>query len=382
MSTTGRPEAETTAASDIADRLRAAEFVRLVAAQTGDGVAAAGLLADALSACDTPFQTSVVGLPAATASDTDADLTVALGRPASDAAAVLGADGQSASQTAYAVAQQLSTVDPTLALAGTIASGRSINSELLGAAEDSELGRRPGIAGPSDDPADALAHSTLVHATFSGDREAAASAVADLDLTEPLTEDDRQRLASLVALAVAGDDAVTERGTVAVERFLRPHVGGPFETVGGFADVLTATAREQPGLGLALALGGGDHEQALSVWRAHGREAHAGVRTASTGRYDGLFVAQCEAGETPPVGTIARLLCAYRSPEPVVLAVGAGVAEARAVVGDDGPPQDIGATVREAATRIDGTGDGTAVRGRATYDVGQTEFVAAFREAL
>jgi hypothetical protein len=381
MSTTGRPEADTPAASVLADQLRAAEFVRLVAAQTGDGVAAAGTLAEALSACDVPFQTSVVGLPASAASETDADLTLALGRPSTNAATELGTGGQSASQTAYAVARELGAADPTLALAGAIASGRQIGSEMRGAAEDHGLDRRPGIAGPGVDPTEVLTHSTLVHAPFSGDRETAASAVADLDLTEPLDEGDRQHLASLVALTVAGDDAVTERGTVAVEQFLRPHVGGPFETVGGFADVLAATAREQPGLGLALALGGGDREQVLSAWRAHGRDAHANVRNASTGRYSGLFVAQCEAADTPPVGTIARLLCAYRSPEPVVLAVGEGIAEARSVVGDD-EPHNVGATVREAATRVDGDGDGTAVRGRATFDVTPTEFVAAFREAL
>jgi hypothetical protein len=380
MSTTGRPDAETPAASDIADRLQAAEFVRLVTARTGDAVAAAGLLTQALTACETPFQTSVVGLPASTASETDTDLTVGLGRPANETAIGTGVD--SASQTAYTVARQLGAADPALALAGAVSSGRPVGSDLLGAAEDSGLSPRPGIASPGVDTADALAHSTLVHAPFSGDRDAAAQAVTDIDVTAPLDEDDRQRLASLVALSVAGDDDVTERGTVAVEQFLRPHAGGPFETVGGFADVLAATARERPGLALGLALGGGDHEQALSVWRTHGRDAHAGVRTASTGRYDGLFVAQCEAEETPPVGTIARLLCAYRSPEPVVLAVGDGVAEARAVVGDGGPPQDIGATIREAATRVNGAGDGTAVRGRATYDVSPTEFVAAFREAL
>lgn len=380
MSTTGRPEADTPAASDLADRVRAAEFVRLVPAQTGDGVAAAGLLADGLSACDSPFQTSVVGLPAATASETDADLTVALGRPSSDAETVLGTGGQPASQTAYAVAQQLGTADPTLALAGTVASGRQVDGDLLGAAEDGGLDRRPGVAGPGVDPADALAHSTLVHAPFSGDRETAVQTVADLGLTDPLAEEDRQQLASLVALTVAGDEGVTERGTVAVERFLRPHVGGPFETVGGFADVLAATAREQPGLALALALGGGDQEQALSVWRAHGRDAHAGVRTASTGRYSGLFVAQCEGSDRPPVGTIARLLCAYRSPEPVVLAVADGVAEARAVVGEQ--PQHVGTAVHEAATRVGGAGDGTAARARATYDGTPTEFIAAFREVL
>lgn len=381
MSTTGRPEADTPAASDLADQLRGAGFVRLVAAQTGDGVAAAGLLADPLSACDTPFQTSVVGLPASAASETDADLTVALGRPSSEAETVLGTDGQSAAKAASAVAGQFGSADPTLALAGTIASGRQVDGDLLGAAEDGGLDRRPGVAGPGVDPAEALAHSTLVHAAFSGDRETAAQAVADLGLTDPVDEGGRQRLASQVALTVAGDDAVTERGTVAVERFLHPYAGGPFETVGGFADVLAATARERPGLGLALALGGGDHDQALSVWRAHGRDAHTSVQNASTGRYNGLFVAQCAGSDRPPVGTVARLLCAYRSPEPVVLAVADGVAEVRAVVGGD-KAHDVGVAVREAATRVDGAGDGTAVRGRATFDVTPTEFVAAFREAL
>jgi len=392
MSATGRSEADAPAASDVAARLQSAGFVGLTAAGTADGVAAAGLLANALEACDVPYQTSVVPLPEAATSGTDADVRLALGRPAGPEETALGDEGRSASAAAFEVAAELAAPDPALALAGAIGAGRVPGSELPGAATESGLDRQPGIASPGVEPVDALAHSTLVHAPFSGDREAAAEALAGLDRSAATDADAGQQLASAVALAVAGDQAATERATVAVERFLRPLAGGPFETVGGFADVLAVTARERPGLAVALALGSGTDETALSVWRDHGERAHDAVRRASTGRYDGLYVARDAAGdEHVPVGTVARLLCGYRSPEPVVLVVSDGVAEARVTtIGGDvaGSPSEgdgtiaVGDAMDRAAQQVDGAGGGTPVRGRATYDVSPTAFVAAFREVF
>jgi len=390
MSTTGRTEARATPTDEVRRRLRSAEFVRLVAAGTGDAVAGAGLLANALDACGTPYQTSVVQLPAPATSDTDADVTVSLGRPAEADGAALGTTDGSAASEAFEVATELATPDPALAAAGTIAGGESPGETLLAAAGDRGIERRPGLATPVPDPADGLAHSTLVHAPFSGDVEASAASVADLDLPEDLDQDARQRLASFVALTVASDQAATARGTVAVERFLRPLAGGPLGTLGGFGDVLAATARECPGLAVLLALGHPDREAALAVWREHARRAHAVVRDASTSRYDGLYVARAAADGAVPVGTVARLLCSYRSPEPVVLVVADGVAEARAAVtrgpGSEAAPAgerpDVGVAIARAGGQVDGEGAGTATRGRATYDVSPTEFVAAFREVL
>jgi hypothetical protein len=186
----------------------------------------------------------------------------------------------------------------------------------------------------------------------------------------------RRRVASLVALAVAGDEDATPRGAEAVERFLRPCAGGPFGTVGGYADVLDALARTRPGPAVALALGAGDRETALEAWRAHGRRAHAAIRAATTGRYDGLYAVRC--GDEAPVGTVARLVRDFRSPEPVVLVVAGGEA---AAVRTPGATADVGTAVATAATAVGGTGDGTAMRGRARFDAEDPEFVVAFREA-
>ena len=385
MSTTGRSEADAPAASDVASRLENAAFVRLLAARTAGGVAAAGLLADVLDDCGVPYQTSVVGLPAAATNGTDTDVTLALGRPAETGQTAIGTGGDPVATAAYDVAAELGSPDPVLALAGTIGSGHVPGSDLLGDVTECGVERRPGIAAPGVDPTDALAHSALVHASFSGDREAAAETLASLELPETLDADARKQVASAVALAVAGDQSATERGTHAVERFLHPLAGGPFGTVGGFGDVLAATARERSGLATTLALGGGDTETALSVWRDHGMRAHDAVREAATGRYDGLSVARATATDgAVPVCTVARLLRAYRSPEPVVLVVADGVAEARAAgVGPDTTdPAGIGRAMAEAAAQVGGDGAGTATRGRATYDCSPTEFVAAFREVF
>ncbi|PSP39787.1 hypothetical protein BRC66_04555 [Halobacteriales archaeon QH_2_66_30] len=386
MSTTGRSEADAPAASDVASRLESAAFVRLLAARTAGGVAAVGLLAGALDDCGVPYQTSVVGFPAAAANGTDADVTLALGRPAETGQTAIGAGGDPAATAAYDVAAELGSPDPVLALAGTIGSGRQPGSDLLGDVTERGVERRPGIAAPAVDPADALAYSTLVHAPFSGNREAAAETLGGLEVPEPLDADARKQVASAVALAVAGDRSATERGTHAVERFLHPLAGGPFGTVGGFGDVLAATARERPGLATMLALGGGDTETALSVWRDHGTRAHEAVREAATGRYDGLSVARATATDgAVPVCTVARLLRAYRSPEPVVLVVADGVAEARAASVGSTLPDDaagIGRAMATAAAQVGGNGAGTATRGRATYDCSPTEFVAAFREVV
>jgi hypothetical protein len=226
---------------------------------------------------------------------------------------------------------------------------------------------------PTTDRVDGLAHSTLVTGPFSGTVESAGELLADID-GDPTDEGTHRTVGSLVALAVAGDPEGTDRGAEAVERVLRPYVGGPFETIGGYADVLDAVARERPGLAVALAVGGADTETALRTWRDHGRQAHAALQNAKTGRYDGLFVVRCDG--PAPVDTVARLVRDFRSPEPVVLVVGDG--EAAAVGPGDAA---VGETTRTGALAVDGEGGGTPTRGRARFDADETEFVLAFREA-
>ncbi len=376
MSATGRPDGTAPGAGDVAADLREAGFVRLVAGASGDALAALGTLAATLDAAGTPFQATIAALPAGVDRATDADLTLALGRPAAAADAALGPGGVT-SRVAYDVAREVGPAgfqpDPALALAGAVAAG-SVPADLAEAGERAGLERRPGIAGPTGDPVDAVAHSTLLHAPVSGDRERTADLLAGVEAGA--TEDDtRRRVASLVAAAVAGDANATARGAEAVERVLRPYAGGPFATVGGYADVLDALARTRPGLGVAVVLGAGDREAALAAWRDHGRRAHRVVREATTGRYDGLLAVS--HGDAP-VGTVARLVRDFRSPEPVVLAVTDGEAAAVRTADAD---LDLGATM-DAAADAAGTGGGTPVRGRAVFDADPTEFVVAFREAL
>lgn len=351
--------------SSAADTVSAADLVRLVAAGTGDGVAAAGLLAAVCEHRDVAYQCSVEPLPDPAGRDTTADATVALGRPARRADVVLGTT-RSASAAALAVAREFDTVgdrETILALAGTLAAGRPPGEGLLGAAET--LDRRAGIALPTDRP-EALARSTLLCGPFSGDPDRARELLAG-------TDSGRER-ASQVALSVAADEALTARGAERVTDLLCPYLGGPVGTVGGYGDVLDALARTDPGRALALALG--DDIEVLPTWRETGGEIHATLADARTGRYDGLFVARYPDGA--PVGAVARLLETYRSPEPATLAV----AGKRCVLRSRDPSVDAGRAVETVAAELGGTGAGTPTRGRARIDAEPSEVVLTTREAV
>lgn len=324
MSTTDRPDASAPAES-LAAAVRDAGFVRLAATPDGDALAALGVLARACRAIDRPFQASVSRFPPT--SGTEADVAVSVGADAADWDVSLTAEPLAV--TADAAARELvgatgadadASADPVLALAGAVASGATPGRDApLFEAAESHLERRPGVALPVADLADGLAHSTLVHAGFSGDPEAAAAALGDLDLPADPDADAHRRLASMVALRSVEDAAA--RAGDAVELALRPYAGGPFETLGGYADVLDACARVAPGTGVAIAIGHAP-EGALDAWREHGRAAHVGLRHAETARHDGLFVVRADPGA--PLGTVARLAHGYRSPEPLVAAYGDG----------------------------------------------------------
>ncbi len=417
MSTTGRP-AEAAPAASVAAALRDAEFVRLVACADGDALAATGLLAGALTDAGVPFQAGVARTGGAVSRRLDAadgqPLAVGVDATGADADAAdadatdtttLVREDHSASITAFEAARELGAdPDPVLALAGAFAAGQrpgeGDTAPLLEAATDAgSVERSPGVVVPTDDAANGLAHSTLLHGAFSGrpdeaeelvaDARAGAEEESDGDSTadgdapgeddtpaDPLdTESGRRRLASLVAVETAGDDTASERAAVAIERALRPHAtpDGPFATLGGYAEILDALAREQPGTGVALALGGDCRTAALSAWRDHARRAHEGLREATTGRYDGLFVARVEEA---PVETTARLLADFRSPEPAVLVVADGEA---AVVArpDAAAPID---PMWEAAESLDGDASVGPRGGYATFDGEADAFVTAFRE--
>jgi hypothetical protein len=370
MSTADRTEVSTPAASDVAAACREAGLVRLVGTADGDALAAVGVLARALRAAEIPFQASVTRTPRIT-NETDADVTVTVGVEGGDIALI----DPVVSTRAYAAARELGDADPVLALAGVVAAGGVPGDDGVGLLEAADLPRRPGLSVPVTDRADGLAHSTLFHAPFSGDVTAATEALAELDIAadaDDLDDTARRRLASFLSLSVVRD--APTRAATAVQRALRPYVGGPFETVGGFADVLDAVARERPGTGVALALGHDATRSALDAWRDHSRRAHETLIADQTARYDGLFVVRGDG----PVETVARLARDYRSPEPVVLALGDGEA---AVAAD----REVTSPLRTALSALEGesspVGRGTTAYARLD-GVDRTELVTQLRGAL
>jgi hypothetical protein len=386
---TARPAAETADGETVARRLREAPFVRVLARADGDSLAASGVLARACRALDVPFQ--IRTRPTATATDdtgtTDDDtLVVAVGQEAATADLVVGGEPTPASVTADAAARALGTdPDPVLTLAGVVAretvpGDAGSDAVLDDAVETGAVERRPGVAVPVADLGDGLAHSTLAHGPYAGEVERLRADLAELDLPAELADDDHRRLASLVAVQTATAAEATPRAAEAVERLLRPYAtpDAPFATLGGYADVLDAVARERPGTGVALALGHDARESALAAWREHALVAHRALREATTGRYDGLFVARVEHEVAhATLGTVARLCRDFRSPEPTVLVVGDEHAAAASV-----DPVGVGRALSTAVAEYDGRAGGTTRTGDARFEAPTKEFTAAFREAL
>ena len=322
---------DTAPAPDALARVLAeAPFVRLVATDDGDALAAAGVLARALRTCSVPFHLRVAADPHPEPSDDDRAVVVGADRGPH---AVAGTRVP-VSVTAFAVARALGAdPDPVTALAGVVAAGSTPGGDgsdaVLTAAESAGLvAQRPGVAVPTAAVVDDLAASTLVRMPYSGDRDAVHTAVASLELPAEPGADAHRRLASLVAVDVTtATDASTESAT-AVERALGPYAIAtddvPFETVGGYADVLEALAREAPGTGVALALSVAPDDDlvaaALDAWRTHGTTAHAALDAATIGRYDGCAVFRVDTTQ-PVLPTVARLARDFCSPEPVAIAV-------------------------------------------------------------
>lgn len=384
----------------LASVLADASFVRLVASDDGDSLAAAGLIAKALRTNATPFQVRIdrdPGPDGAEGGQADArrepdDTAIRIGTMAGDHA-VPGVD-RPASTTAFAVARELGDdPDPVLALAGVVAAGSvpgtDGSGDALAVAESGDVvRRRPGVAIPIADPADGVSASTLVRTSYSGDPEATRAALAELGLPASLDDEAHRRLASLVAVDVVGAESASDRAASAVERALRPYAiervepAAPFATVGGYADVLEALAHEEPGTGVALALADDPSDElrsaALDVWRTHGVDAHRALDGATTGRYDGCVVTRIDA-TSATLPTIARLVRDFRSPEPVAIAVDEAAGEIAVSAVD---PLGIEAVCRGVAREFDGDGWGTETRGGVSVSNDTTEALAALREAL
>jgi hypothetical protein len=369
MKATDRPEEEASPGDDgIAAAIREAGLCHLVATAHGDGIAAAVMLAGGCTAAGTPYHVSIIRtrkeLRSRIASaDPDAE-TIVIGADTSETSTITG---HPISSRAYEVASTLgATPDPTLAMAGIVAAGFDPAETAPTLLERAGAEPTAGVAIPTEDPADGLAHTMLVHADFSGKRERVAE---ELDA---LSENpDPRRVASLLALAVAGSETASERSATAIERAIHPYeIPGPFETVGGYADVLSALAPRSPGLAVALAMAGEGQEAALSAWRERAVRTHEAIRSADVERYDGLLVARADG----PVAPVARLLRDFRSPEPAVLAVRDGEAAIVAV------ESDAAASIETAAETVDGSGLESGTRGYARFAPSETDaFVDAVR---
>jgi len=382
MSTTGRSEAAD-AVADLATDLASAGFVRVLARADGDALAAAGVLGRALSTLEVPFQVGVAPTAADrrrradAATDADDATTVLIGATPGADATELPEAGRPASAAAAALVGEVGVEPaPELARAGVVAAGADPDAVAVHGEVDFE--RDPGLAVPTDDLVDGLAHATLARGPFSGDRTAAADLVAAVEAADDPDEETRRRLASAVAVEASGD-AAAAGADGGVDRLLRPRrtPAAPFETLGGYADVLGATAATAPGLGVALALGHDVRADALSAWREHGRGVHAALDDARTSRYDGVFVAQTSGA--PPVRATAELLVRTDSPEPTALVLGDGEAGV-AGTGD----VDLREPIRAAASAVDGAADAAPTRGYLAYgtDADVTQLLSAFREAL
>jgi hypothetical protein len=369
MEATDRPEsAATPGERGIAATVREAGLCHLLAAANGDAIAAAATLAGGCAAAGTPYHVSAVRtreeLRSRLASVGENAEAVVVGTDAPDTPA---ASGRPVSGRAHEVATELgATPDPALALAGLAAAGADPADAAPDLLERAGAEAAAGVAIPTGDLADGLAHTTLVHADFSGERSRVAAELEALG-----GDSDPSQVASLLALAAAGPEGAPARSAAAIERAIHPYrIQGPFATVGGYADVLSALARRSPGLAVALAMAGEGREAALSAWRERAVRTHAAVRSADTARYDGLVVARVDG----PVAPVARLLRDFRSIEPVVLAVSEGEAAIAAV------ESDVAGVIEPAAEAAGGSALGCGARGYARFDPGETDaFVDAVR---
>lgn len=350
-------------AASVAAALRSASFVRIVAHADATGAATAGVLANAAAATGVPFRVSLARTAEAATGRVAAGeataVTVGVGGPATATI-----QGPRAPATAAEAARAVGHApDPTPVLAGLVGAG--LDPEGTAAFEAADVERHPGLGIPTENRADGLAHTTLVHGPFSGDPAAAEELLPDGD--DP---DSRRHGGSVVALE-ASTAATGQRGVAALGRALNPLAPGtPFATVAGYADVLGATAREAPGTAVALAVGADVRESALGTWRDHALRVHRAVEEADLEARGDVAVARVESG----VWTVARLLRDFRSPAPAALAIGDGEA-ALAGRSGTGALKALSAAAEECA----GSAAGGDTRAYAAFDGPAEDVVAAVR---
>ena len=321
MATTGRSTDATPATDAVATLLRDAEFVHLVGRTDGDALAAAGILGNALDALDTPYQVSLAS-SAADAEDRllDGGSAIGLGLDVGTAALTAGSVALGAFETAVGLdtdtADDLDP-DPILAIAGAVAGGFAPQGPALEAAQNQGVERRPGLGLPTADIGAGLAYSGWLHGSFSGDEQAAGAFLAELDLPAELDADAHTRLASAVALDVTD----SEDGAVdSLDRVLAPLGGAaPFETVGGYGDVLDALATSDPGTGLSFVLGYADRSDAVDVWKEAGERLHRTLERLSVSSTGDIAAGSVE--NVAP-SRVARLARDFRITESSVLVSG------------------------------------------------------------
>lgn len=305
MASTGT-ESDARTPADRAERLHTADRVRVVSRADGDGLAAAAIYGRALASRNVPRHLSLSPRREGAAPHLEAPgVTVAPGFDAH------GTPEESAALTAYETALEFGAdPDPLLAIAGAVAADVRPHGPALEAARERGAEPRPGLGVPTAELPTGLAYSTRIHAPFSGDPAAAAAFLEDLTVSELGDDEAHRELAAAVALE-ATDGAPGERAVPALERFLAPtRAPGEFETIEGYADVLDAAARFDPGAGLAALLGTVDRDRLLEVWEAYGAKLHEAIGALPESA-ESTVTATVEA--IPPV-EVARLGHAFRVP--------------------------------------------------------------------
>ncbi len=356
-------------ASELADRIRTAGFVQLVHRADGAALAAAGVLAHVCTARNTPFHVRTVRTPT--------DLEDGLPEHTDDTARILLGIGPSTGthpcRVAVDVARALEApIDPILALAGIRAGDGTPHAIAPTLLEDAALERTPGIAAPTRQPSEAVAHTTYASTAVSGRPEAAEAFLAEHGIHDDASADQRA-LASALALKTVEDPAISDRAIEMIEDALRPYaIDGPFATLAGYGDVLSALAHRAPGLGVAIAVGDPAPDSAMAVWREWAVDTHTGVHDAELSR-----TGECCIAETSgPVEPVARLLRDFRTPAPIVLAVRDGR------VGVAAREPNIRVRLASATEAVGGSFHARGARGYARIDPDQqTAFVDAFVEA-
>lgn len=374
----------------VAGELQTAEFLQVAVYPDADSLAAAAMLAQVAQAKDCPFHIRT-GIDATQWDPQEDTTTATVGYTAATAEEPVDirlGDGEPAASETLRVVQAVDGVetDPVLALAALTTRPEplaDVAGETLTLAEDlGYVATRPGVATATQDLTQGLAGMLGVHAPFSGRPDHAQAALVELELPIEIDDDAHQRVEAFVATAATPTRRPAARR--ALESIIRPRVtdSGPVETLRGYGDILEATSRTAPGVGIALALGRRDPGDAIEVLDAYAQDAHECLRRADIFEYDGF--AACRVDPDPSavdadrvqavLPTVARLARDYKTTEPACIAVTDGYAASATT-------QTAAPSVVAAARSLDGDGIARQYHGEAHYDGTATELVTALREA-